>query len=45
MHSSTKYSPNKVFYSDDENLFKNVLYNIKSSFKDRGTIEANFIAN
>ena len=45
MHSSNKYSPNKVFYSDDENLFKNVLNNIKSCFKDRGTIEANFIAN
>ena len=36
MHSSTKYSPNKIFYSDDENLYKNVLNIIKSFFKDRG---------
>ena len=33
IHSSTKYTPNEIFYSKDEELFKKVLENIKSSFK------------
>ena len=32
-HSSTKYTPNEIFYSKDEELFKKVLENIKASFK------------
>ena len=33
IHSSTKFTPNEVFYSKDEELFKKVLENIKDSFK------------
>ena len=33
IHSSTKYTPNEIFYSKDEELIKKVLENIKSSFK------------
>ena len=35
IHSSTKYTPNEIFYSKDEDLFKKVLGNIKDSFKKK----------
>ena len=42
IHSSTKYTPNQIFYSEDEKLLKEVLENIKNSFKSRGSLEQNF---
>lgn len=45
VHSSTKYSPNQIFYSNDENLFNKVLTNIKLTFKSREKLETNFIEN
>ena len=33
VHSTTKYTPNQIFYSNDENLFKTVLENMKNSLK------------
>ena len=35
IHSSTRYTPNEIFYSKDEELFKKVLGNIKESFKNK----------
>ena len=40
VHSSTKYTPNAVFYSNSKELFSKVLHNIKNNFK-RYTKEAN----
>ena len=40
VHSSTKYTPNAVFYSNSKELFSKVLHNIKNTFK-RYTKEAN----
>ena len=34
IHSSTRYKPNEIFYSTSEELFKEVLGNIKNSFKN-----------
>ena len=45
IHSSTKYSPNQIFYSEDEKLLKEVLENIKKAFKSRGSLEQNFKEN
>ena len=45
VHSSTKYSPNQIFYSNDENLFNKVLTNIKLTFKSREKLETNFSWN
>jgi hypothetical protein len=45
IHSSTKYSPNSIFYSTNENLFKQVLTNIKKSFRERGNAVQNFEEN
>ena len=42
IHSTTKFSPNQIFYSDDEDLFKKVLTNIKNSFKYIGKDFMNF---
>ena len=36
IHSTTKYTPNQIFYSDNEYLFKKVISNIKMSFKNIG---------
>ena len=44
-HSSTKYKPNEIFYSNSEELFKNVLNNIKNSFKYISTDFNNFKLN
>ena len=35
IHSSTKFTPNEIFYSKNEDLFKTVLSNIKASFNKR----------
>ena len=45
IHSSTKFSPNSIFYSTNESLFKQVLANIKKSFRDRGNEVQNFEEN
>ena len=33
IHSSTKYSPNSIFYSNSKELFENVLINLKNTFR------------
>ena len=45
IHSTTKFSPNQIFYSDDEELFQKVLTNIKNSFKYIGKDFMNFNVN
>ena len=45
IHSTTKYSPNEIFYSKDEDLFRKVLDNIKNSFKIRVNVYKNFEEN
>ena len=45
IHSTTKYSPNEIFYSKDEDLFRKVLDNIKNSIKIRGNVYKNFEEN
>ena len=42
IHSTTKYSPNQIFFSDNEDLFTEVLSNIKNSFKYVGKEIMNF---
>jgi len=42
IHRSTKYSPNKIFYSDNQKLFEEVLLNIKNSFKYFSIDNSNF---
>ena len=42
IHSTTKFSPNQIFYSNDEDLFQEVLNNIKNSFKYIGKDFMNF---
>ena len=42
MHFSTKFSPNQIFYIEDHNLLKEVLENIKKTFKSRENLEQNF---
>ena len=42
-HTTTKFCPNMIFYSKDEDFLDKVLDNIKNSFKNIGTIERNFI--
>ena len=44
VHSSTKYSPNSIFYSNSKELFENVLNNLKNSFR-RFTKDANVYIN
>ena len=45
VHSTTKYTPNQIFYSNDENLFKTVLENMKNSFKNINSDNINFQNN
>ena len=45
IHSTTKYTPNHIFYSNNEELFKEVLKNIKKSFKYIGKEFSNFKIN
>ena len=45
IHSTTKYTPNHIFYSNNEELFKEVLANIKKSFKYIGKEFSNFKIN
>ena len=45
IHSTTKYTPNQIFYSDNEDLFKKVISNIKMSFKNIGKEPINFKDN
>ena len=33
-HSTAKFPPNQIIFSNDENLFKRVLENMKNSFKN-----------
>ena len=44
-HSSIKYRPNEIFYSNSEELFKKVLNNIKNSFKYINSDYSNFKLN
>ena len=41
-HSTTKFPPNQIFFSNDENLFKKVLENMKNSFKNINSENNNF---
>ena len=45
IHYSTKYKPNDIFYSKSEDLFNNVLENIKNSFKNITNEFKNFVEN
>ena len=45
LHSATKMTPNKIFYSRSEDLFVTVLNNIKNSFKNVGKDFYNFSKN
>lgn len=45
IHSSTKFTPNEIFYSKNEDLFKTVLSNIKASFNKRENEIINFKDN
>ena len=45
IHRTTKYTPNQIFYSNDEELYREVLDNIKSLFKSIGSENANFKKN
>ena len=42
IHYTTKYSPNQIFYSENEEFFAEVLSNIKISFKYIGKEFKNF---
>ena len=42
IHRSTKYTPNEIFYSKDEELFSKVVKNLKSIFKSIGYENMNF---
>ena len=44
VHSSTKYTPNSIFYANSKELFENVLNNVKNSFR-RFTRETNVYKN
>ena len=44
-HRSTKYTPNEIFYSKDEELYSKVLDNIKSIFNSFKYENANFKEN
>ena len=44
-HRSTQYTPNKIFYSKDEELYSKVLENLKSIFNSVKYEDANFIEN
>ena len=41
-HSTTKYTPNQVFYANNEELFQTVLENIKNYYKNRVKESNNF---
>ena len=41
-HRTTKYTPNQIFYSSDEELYSEVLENMKKLFKSIGSENANF---
>ena len=45
IHSTTKFTPNHIFYSKNEELFHEVLANIKKSFKYIGKEFSNFKKN
>ena len=45
IHSTTKYSPNIRFYSENDKLNEEVLKNIKTSFKILGNTNINFNDN
>ena len=45
VHSTTKFTPNQIFFSNDENLFKKVLENMKASFKRINSDNINFKNN
>ena len=45
LHSATMYKPNEVFYANSEDLFDEVLNNIKKSFKYIGEEFKNFKLN
>ena len=42
IHTTTKFTQNEIFYSKDEELYNQVLENIKKSFKYIGTEYMNF---
>ena len=45
VHSTTKFPPNQIFFSNDENLFKKVLENMKNSFRSINRDNINFKIN
>ena len=45
VHNTTKFPSDQIFFSNDENLFKKVLENMKNSFKNIKKNNINFINN